>query len=215
MREDSAMHRSLPQAADAAPEPLRRRPRAAAPSFPRLALAPAVVPAVALALVLAVAACEPSAEKVAADRGEIEEMLERYAEQLSQAYAFTDPEALAEVAMPREVASVETNIARLAQDGRRIASHQKQMTIEDLDVFQVGDAYVRTHEVWDIRVMALGAEEEISRDENQASRVRYRLKKDDEGRWKVLWRQRLGDEGGGAGGIGAGGADAADDGGGE
>jgi hypothetical protein len=68
---------------------------------------------------------------------------------------------------------------------------------------------VRTHEVWDIRVFALGAEQEISRDANQSSRVRYRLKKDDEGRWKVLWRQRLDDEGGGAGtGAAAGGAGA-------
>lgn len=156
----------------------------------------------ALLAVLLAAACGPSPEQVEADRGEIQDLLERYAAQLSHAYSFTDPSALAEVAMPREVASVENNIARLAADGRRIASHQKELTIEDLDVFQVGDAYVRTHEVWDIRVLALGVEEEISRDENQATRVRYRLKKDDEGQWKVLWRQRLDDEGG-VGGTGA------------
>lgn len=180
--------------------------------LPRRGLAAVLLPpsaAVLALLVLALPACERTPEQIEADRGEVEEILERYAAQLSQAYAFTDPTALEEVAMPREVASVENNIARMAQDGRRIAADQKELTIEDLDVFQVGDAYVRTHEVWDIRVFAIGAEQEISRDENQSSRVRYRLKKDDEGRWKVLWRQRLDDKGGGAGtGAAAGGAGA-------
>ena len=178
-------------------------------------------PALLLALLVALAmlgACKPSPQQVEAEKGEIRQTLGTYARQLSHAYAFADPSALAEVAMPREVASVENNIARMANDGRRIAADQKELTIEDLDVFQVGDAYVRTFEVWDIRVFAVGSEQEISRDENQESRVRYRLKKDDEGQWKVLWRQRLDDKGGmrsgagryreGSSGEGSGGGDA-------
>ena len=72
---------------------------------------------------------------------------------------------------------------------------QKELTIENLEAPGTGSAFVNTLEVWDIRVMDLGSEREISRDENQESRVRYQLKTDDEGNWKVLWRQREGDEG--------------------
>jgi len=186
--------------------PLDRPSRAAGRALPAALL----VLAAALAAVLG--ACSPSPQRVAADRAEILATLETYGRQLSQAYAFADPSVLAEVAMPREVASVENNIARMANDGRRIAADQKELAIEDLDLFQIGDAYVRTFEVWDIRVLAVGSEQEISRDEAQESRVRYRMKKDDEGHWKVLWRQRLEDEGGGgaspvAGGEAAGTAD--------
>lgn len=139
--------------------------------------------------------CGPSEERVEADRQAIEEALERYATQLSQAYAFTDPSALEDVAMPREVASVESNIATLAEQGQRFVVDQKELTIENLEAPGTGSAFVNTLEVWDIRVMDLGSEREISRDENQESRVRYQLKTDDEGNWKVLWRQREGDEG--------------------
>lgn len=143
----------------------------------------------------ALGGCGPSEERVEADRQAIEETLERYATQLSHAYAFTDPSALEEVAMPREVASVESNIAQMADEGRRIAADQKELTIENLEAPGTGTAFVNTLEVWDIRVMDLGSEREISRDENQESRVRYQLKTDGEGTWKVLWRQREGDEG--------------------
>lgn len=159
-------------------------------SFLRTLLGVAV-PALVLAGLLAATACGPSPEEMEANREDVEALLQEYARQLSQAYAFSDPSALEEVATPREVANVENNIARLAEQGRRIAAHQKEMVIEDLNVFQPGQAFVRTFEVWDIRVTALGAEEVISRDPDQQSRVRYRLKTDDEGEWKVVGRERL------------------------
>lgn len=185
-----------------------RRRRAARP------VALACLFALALAGLLQ-AACEPSPEQVAADRDAIHRTLEEYASRLSQAYAFSDPSALEEVAMPREVASVESNIARLAADGRSIAAHQKEMVIEDLNVFQPGHAYVRTFETWDIRVTAVGAERVISSDPDQESRVRYRLKQDDDGAWKVLGRERLEQENGGGGGTASGGTASGGEGGGE
>jgi hypothetical protein len=46
--------------------------------------------------------------------------------------------------------------------------------------------------------MDLGSERVISVDPNQRNRVRYQLKRQD-GEWKVLWRQRLGEAAGGGG----------------
>lgn len=152
---------------------------------------PVLAPLLLVPVLLVAVACGPTPEEVQADREAIEATLHEYGRQLSQAYAFTDPTALEEVAMPREVAAVENNIARLAEDGRRIAAHQKELVIEDLNVFQPGQAYVRTFETWDIQVMAIGTERSISRDPDQRSRVRYRLKQDDDGAWKVLGRERL------------------------
>jgi hypothetical protein len=56
--------------------------------------------------------------------------------------------------------------------------------------------------VWEIRVMDLGSERMISADRDQRNRVRYQLEKE-EGRWRVLWRQRIDDAAPGGGGGGA------------
>ena len=148
----------------------------------------------AFLLAATVAACAASPEEQALDREAITESLRGYGRLLSQAYAFSDPELLAPVAMPREIHSVESNIALLAEQGRRIAADQKELVVEDVRRFQGANAYVTTYEVWDLRVLAVGAEREISRDENQRSRVRYHVKQGDAGVWQVVWRQRLEDD---------------------
>ena len=148
--------------------------------------------ALLLPLALAPAACGPSQEELAADREEIEEMLREYARLLARAYTFADPSVLDPVATRREMASVENNIATLADQGRRQAVDLRELTIEDLNLCQADNAYVRTFEVWDIRVLATGVEQEISRQDGQQSRVRYHVKRnDDTGDWEVVWRQRL------------------------
>jgi hypothetical protein len=147
--------------------------------------------AVLLLLLMALAACEPSAQKIAADREAVETTLQEYGRLLSRAYAYTDPQELAPVATRREMAAVENTIAVIAEKGQRLAVDQKEVVLEDLNVFQPGNAYVVTFETWEVRVVALGSEREISRDEKQQTRVRYRLKTDDAGVWKVVWRQRL------------------------
>jgi len=162
----------------------QRAPRSAA--WRLLALGAAL-----LLLLAALAACKPSPQEIAADRQAVETTLQEYGRLLGRAYAFTDPQELAPVATRREMASVENNIARVAEQGQRLVVDQKEMVLEDLNVFQPGNAYVVTFEVWEVRVLALGSEREISRDEKQQTRVRYRLKTDDAGVWKVVWRQRL------------------------
>lgn len=176
--------------------PSRRpaRPRAAA----------AALAAVALLAALAMGACRPAAEEVAVEEEALRTTIDRYADLLSQAYAFTDASLLEPVAAQREVAAVHANIQQLAGAGQRIATDLKELEIEDIGMSDLDNAYVQTFEVWEIRVMDLGSERVISVDPNQRNRVRYQLKRLD-GEWKVLWRQRLDDTGGGGGG-GAGGA---------
>lgn len=143
-------------------------------------------------LSLPFASCGPSQEELTAERQEVEETLQQYAELLSRAYAYSDASVLEPVATPREIASVENNIARMADQGRRFAADLQELTIEELNLFQANNAYVRTFEVWDIRVMATGAEREISRQDGQRSRVRYHVKRDDvDEPWRVVYRQRL------------------------
>jgi hypothetical protein len=172
------------------------------PSQPhRAALAAALTAALTVTFTVALllaSACGPSPEQATADREEIAAQLRAYGRLLSQAYAFSDGAPLAPVAMPREIASVERNIALLAADGRRIASDQKELVVEDVRHFQGVNAYVLTYEVWDLRVLAAGSDRELSREDNQQSRVRYHVKRNSDGVWQVVWRQRLEDAGGGA-----------------
>lgn len=164
--------------------PAQRAPRSAA--WRLLTLGAAL-----LLLLAALAACKPSPQEIAAERQTVESTLQEYGRLLGRAYAFTDPQELAPVATRREMAAVENNIAVIAERGQRLAVDQKAVVLEDLNVFQPGNAYVVTFETWEVRVVALGSEREISRDESQKTRVRYRLKTDDDGVWKVVWRQRL------------------------
>lgn len=163
--------------------------------------AAALAAVAALALLTSLAACRPDEQEVAVEEEAIHAVIERYADLLSQAYAFTDSSLLEPVASQRERAAVETNIRQLADRGTRIATDLKELEIEDIGMSDLDNAYVQTFELWEIRVMDLGSERVISVDPNQRNRVRYQLKRQD-GVWRVLWRQRLG-EGAGGGGAAA------------
>lgn len=162
------------------------------PARPRRAAALAA--AAALVLLAALGACRPAEEEVAIEEEAIRGVIDRYADLLSKAYAFTDSSLLEPVASQREQAAVEVNIRQLAERGQRIATDLKEMQIEDIGMSDLDNAYVQTFELWEIRVMDLGSERVVSVDPNQRNRVRYQLKRQD-GEWRVLWRQRL-DEGG-------------------
>jgi hypothetical protein len=168
----------------------------------------AVAAGAALALLASLAACRPDEQEVAVEEEAIRAVIDRYADLLSQSYAFTDSSLLEPVASQRERAAVETNSRQLADRGTRIATDLKELEIEDIGMSDLDNAYVQTFELWEIRVMDLGSERLISIDPNQRNRVRYQLKRQD-GVWKVLWRQRLGEGAGGGGAAAPGGAAAA------
>lgn len=156
--------------------------------------AAAVAAVAALALLATLAACRPAEEDVAVEEEAIRAVIDRYADLLSQAYAFTDSSLLEPVASQRERAAVEVNIRQLADRGQRIATDLKEMQIEEIGMSDLDNAYVQTFELWEIRVMDLGSERVVSVDPNQRNRVRYQLKRQD-GVWRVLWRQRLDESG--------------------
>jgi hypothetical protein len=150
----------------------------------------AVASLAALALLTSLAACRPDEQEVAVEEEAIRDVIGRYADLLSQAYAFTDSSLLEPVASQRERAAVEANIRQLADQGQRIATDLKDLQIEEIGMSDLANAYVQTFETWEIRVMDLGSERVISVDADQRNRVRYQLKRQD-GVWRVLWRQRL------------------------
>jgi hypothetical protein len=172
------------------PDRSARPLRAARPSCAAHPLRAVAIAAVAaLAVVASLAACRPDVQEVAVEEEAIRAVIARYADLLSQAYAFTDSSLLEPVASQRERAAVETNVRQLADQGQRIATDLKDLQIEELRMSDLDNAYVQTFETWEIRVMDLGSERVISVDANQRNRVRYQLKRQD-GEWRVLWRQR-------------------------
>lgn len=142
---------------------------------------------IAVALLL-VAACQDDEAQVEEERAAIESMLRTYLPKLARAYATLDAEVLRPQAVNREVASVQTRIDDLGRQGRQVRPELRSVTVEELDIERGLNAYVTTHEVWDLRVFALGTDARLSEELGQVNRVRYQLRKED-GRWQVLFRE--------------------------
>jgi predicted lipid-binding transport protein (Tim44 family) len=147
-------------------------------------------PRLAAALLLGGAlACAPSVEDQAADRAAVQALLEAYLPALAQAYATGDADALAGMAAPKEMASVEKRVLDLAKEGRVLQPTFKSVTVEAVDRYQHSNAFVNTVEVWDLRVTSAGSDRVLSEELDQTSRARYQLKRTDEGDWLVLYRE--------------------------
>lgn len=142
---------------------------------------------IAVALLL-VAACQDDEAQVEEERAAIESMLRTYLPKLARAYATLDAEVLRPQAVNREVAGVQTRIDDLGRQGRQVRPELRSVTVEELDIERGLNAYVTTHEVWDLRVFALGTDARLSEELGQVNRVRYQLRKED-GRWQVLFRE--------------------------
>lgn len=142
---------------------------------------------IAVALLL-VAACQDDEAQVEEERAAIESMLRTYLPKLARAYATLDAEVLRPQAVNREVAGVQTRIDDLGRQGRQVRPELRSVTVEELDIERGLNAYVTTHEVWDLQVFALGTDARLSEELGQVNRVRYQLRKED-GRWQVLFRE--------------------------
>ena len=153
-------------------------------------------PALALLLGLVVvasagllAACgDPSPEEVAANEEEIEDFLEEYLPLLAEAYRTGDAAPLDPYAAGKEQAAVERRARELARSGEVLAPELKSVEVEAVTIWNAVNAYVTTHEVWDIRTFATGSENVVREQLDQANRVKYQLKREG-GRWRVFYRQ--------------------------
>ena len=132
-------------------------------------------------------ACGPSERQQEVDLEDIQRYLESYLPLLGAAYATGDLEPLEEVVAIKEVARVEKRIHDLGLQGRVLAPTFRQLTIEDVNVFNFANAYVTTLEVWDVRVLAAGTDTVLAEELDQRNRVQYQLKREG-GRWRVLFR---------------------------
>ncbi|MFQ5350177.1 MAG: IMS domain-containing protein, partial [Thermoanaerobaculia bacterium] len=95
------------------------------------------------------------------------------------------------LAAQKEIAAIEKRISDLADQGRILDPTFRQLTVEEVTIFNYANAYVTTVEVWDLRSLATGSREQLAEDIGQSTRVKYQLKREGGG-WKVLFRAKQG-----------------------
>lgn len=141
-------------------------------------------------LLLTVSGCSGSPEQnLAADKASIEAMMQEYLPLLGEAYESGNIEILRPYAAEKEMASLLKRIGEfMEQEGRVIRATLKSFTVENVEVWNYANAFVTTLEVWDVEVLASGTDQVLSQSLDQRNRVKYQLKRRDEG-WTVLHRQ--------------------------
>ena len=142
-------------------------------------------------LLLAALGCASAEERQQVDTASIQAALELYLPRLGQAYATGDLEPLEGLAAQKEIAAIAKRINDLAEQGRILEPTFRQLTIEDVKVFNYANAYVTTVEVWDLRSLSTGLREQLAEEVGQSNRVKYQLKREGDG-WKVLFRAKQG-----------------------
>ena len=65
-----------------------------------------------------------------------------------------------------------------------------ELTVEEVSLWAVSNAYVRTVETWNLTVRARGSDSLLGQELGQVSRVNYQLKKED-GAWRIYRRALL------------------------
>ena len=121
------------------------------------------------------------------NRQEIQAALEVYLPLLGEAYATGDLAPLVPYAAEKEISTVHRRIEDLAMQGRTLVATFRSLTIEDVNVWNYSNAFVTTFEVWDLVVYATGSDQVLAEESEQPSRVKYQLKREEDG-WRVLYR---------------------------
>ena len=144
--------------------------------------------ALALSVLVCLGGCSvgPPSEEV--DKGEIQAMLESYLPRLGRAYAERDPSLLGEQAVPKEHARIQLRIEELEANGQVYEPIFESVTVESVTVWNYSNAYATTVEVWDVSAYTLGSRQLVTQSLDQRSRVKYQLKRKDDG-WIVLYRE--------------------------
>jgi len=143
-----------------------------------------------LTLVLAVglaASCGAGREVSTEERRAIEAVLRSYAAQMAAAYQAGDASLVATLATQREQERLAISIHELAQEGRALRPELRSLVVESID--RAGNTAVtaNTLEVWDLRVVTLGGEQQVSESLAQENRLTYSLIRE-HGEWRVLSR---------------------------
>jgi len=122
------------------------------------------------------------------DRVAIEVLLADYLPKLGNAYATGDFDALADGAVPKEVATVRKRVYDLEmEESRTMRPTLQSFEVERIDVWRYSNAAVTTLEVWHIESLASGTDRLLASSTDRY-RVRYQFKRRDEG-WRVIDRR--------------------------
>jgi hypothetical protein len=138
--------------------------------------------------VVGLSACGSSAERQAVDRAQIEAMLTEYLPALGQAYAMQNANLIAEHAAPKEVARVHQRILELGEIGSILEPVFHRVTVEEAQIWNNSNAFVTTVETWDVKRFALGTRQSLGEELEKTNRVKYQLKREQDGSWLVLYR---------------------------
>ncbi len=122
------------------------------------------------------------------DRQEIEAVLRDYLPRLGRAYGERDTSVLEGFAVPKEMARISLRTEELADTGRVYEPGLKEVTVEDVSVWNYSNAFVTTLEVWDVRSFTLGTHLLVNESLGQRNRVKYQMKRK-EGSWVILYRE--------------------------
>lgn len=142
-----------------------------------------------VAVSLVVACSGPAGEsKTQVQREEFEIFLADYLPRLGKAYAERDPSLLEGMAVAKELAKIEARTTELSAAGRVYVPELVQLTVEDFTIWNHSNAFVSTFEVWDVRSYTVGTDILLQESLGQRNRVKYQLKRRDEG-WVVLYRE--------------------------
>ena len=146
-----------------------------------------LLPVILLLAVISTSCGDSSSSDTEVDRQEVATMLESYLPLLAEAYATGDLEPLRPFVAEKEIARVYKRVQDLSYQGRTLKPTFRQLTIEDVNVWNYSNAYVTTHEVWDLVVYATGSENILAEEYEQPNRVKYQLKREGD-QWRVLFR---------------------------
>ncbi len=136
---------------------------------------------------LGLAAC--GADKVTdEDRSGVESTLRAYLPLLSEAYESGNIEPLRAYAAERELARVFTRVSELADEGKVVEPTFRELTLEDVQIWNHSNAFATTVEVWDLRVYPTGSSTVLSEELGQSNRVKYQLKRRGD-EWQILARE--------------------------
>lgn len=148
----------------------------------------AFLAALLLAAFVLLTGCGAGMPEPEVDEAAIEEVVRSYLPAISEAYKNGNVIPLQALAVPKEVERVKLRRSELEDIGRVFEPEFKDLVVENVAIWKYSNAVVTTVEVWDIRSYALGSHTLLQEVIDQRSRVKYQLKRKDEG-WKIIYRE--------------------------
>lgn len=122
------------------------------------------------------------------DESQVRSLLENYLPKVGEAYAKQDPKIIAPWAVPKEVARIGTRIEELEIKGQYYVPTLDSFEVVSISPWNYSNAFVTTLEVWDVSAYTVGSHRLVTQVLDQKSRVKYQLKRQDDG-WVVLFRE--------------------------